>query len=157
MSDVKRRLLLKATLAGGVVGVAVGAGLLRPRAVLAAWPEQAFQAKSVDEALQGLYGNAQLTESDEIKLKAPDIAENGAVVPVTVSTSLPNVESIGIVIQKNGRPLAADFKLTPRVMGTVSTRVKVAESSKIMAVVKSNGELYSTAKDVKVTIGGCGG
>lgn len=157
MSDVKRRLLLKATLASGAIGVAVGAGLLRPRVVLAAWPEQAFQATSVSDALKGLYESDAAVESADIKLKAPDIAENGAVVPVEVSTSLDNVKSIGIVIEKNGRPLAADFQLTDRFAGKVSTRVKVAESSKVMAVVESGGKLYSAAKEVKVTIGGCGG
>jgi len=158
MSDVNRRLLLKATLAGGVIGVAAGAGLLRPRVVLAAaWPAQAFQAKSVSDALKGLYERDALVESADIKLKAPDIAENGAVVPVEVSTALPEVSSIGIVIEKNGRPLAADFQLTPRATGKVSTRVKVAESSKVLAVVESKGKLYSAAKEVKVTIGGCGG
>ena len=157
MSDMKRRLLLKATLTGGVIGVAVGAGLLRPRMVLAARPEQAFEAKSVGDALKGLYESDALAESQDIKIKAPDIAENGAVVPVEVSTRLPNVESISIVIEENNRPLAADFQLTPRSVGKVSTRVKVAKSSKILAVVKSDGKLYSTAKEVKVTIGGCGG
>jgi len=157
MSDVKRRLLLKATLAGGVIGVAVGAGLLRPRVVLAAWPEQAFQAKSVSDALQGLYESDALVESADIKLKAPDIAENGAVVPVEVSTSLDDVRSIGIVIEKNGRPLAANFKPADGFAGKVATRVKVAESSRVLAVVESGDKLYSTAKEVKVTIGGCGG
>jgi sulfur-oxidizing protein SoxY len=157
MSDVRRRLLLKATLAGGAIGAAVGAGLLRPRVVFAAWPEQAFQAKSVSDALKGLYESDALVESADIKLKVPDIAENGAVVPVEVSTSLTDVKSIGIVIEKNGRPLAADFQPTARFAGKVSTRVKVAESSKLVAVVDSGGKLYSAAKEVKVTIGGCGG
>lgn len=155
MTDVRRRLLMKATLTGGVIGVAVGAGLLRPQVVLAAWPEQAFQAKSVPDALKELYENDALVDSQDITLKAPDIAENGAVVPVEVSTSLPNVNSISIVVEENGRPLAADFRLTDRFAGTLGTRVKVGESSKVLAVVESEGKLYSVAKEVKVTVGGC--
>lgn len=157
MSDMKRRVLLKATLASGVIGVAVGAGLLTPRTVLAAWPKTAFNAKSVKEALMNLHKTEAAAESGDIQLKAPDIAENGAVVPVTVATTLSNVESIDIVIEKNGRPLGAHFMLTPAAEGTVSTRVKVAESGKVMTWVKSGGKLYTASKDVKVTIGGCGG
>lgn len=157
MSDMKRRVFLKASLATGAVGIAVGAGLLTPRAVLAAWPKSAFGAKSVKEALMGLHKTEAAAESGEIKLKAPDIAENGAVVPVTVATTLANVESIDVVIEKNARPLGANFVLTPAAKSTVSTRIKVAESGKVMAWVKADGKLYSAAKDVKVTIGGCGG
>jgi len=157
MTEMNRRVLLKAGLAGSVVAVAAGAGLLKPQTVLAAWPQGAFEAKSVADALKNLHQGEAASESQDIDLGTPDIAENGAVVPVKVSTSLPNVESIGILIEENNRPLAAEFVLTEHSGPSVSTRVKVAKTSNIVAVVKSDGKLYSATKNVKVTIGGCGG
>ncbi|MEN8133787.1 MAG: thiosulfate oxidation carrier protein SoxY [Pseudomonadota bacterium] len=157
MSNAKRRILLKATLAGTAVGVAVGAGLLTPRSVLAAWPKSAFNAKTSDGAMKELYQGQTAKESADIQVKAPQIAENGAVVPVTIKTSLKDVESIVIIVEKNKRPLAADFKITSSARPIVATRIKVANSSKVTAIVKSGGKLYSAGKDVKVTIGGCGG
>ena len=157
MTSIKRRVFLKGTLAAGAVGIAVGTGLLTPRSVLAAWPKPAFEAKNVDEALRGLYDGAQVASSDAITIKAPDIAENGAVVPVTVSTSLGNVESISLIVEKNPSPLAASFVLAAGTEPYASTRLKMGKTSEVMAVVKSGGKLYSAGKEVKVTIGGCGG
>lgn len=154
---MKRRTLLKGSLAAGAVGVAIGSGLLTPRTVLAAWPKQAFDATSVDDALNALMGQAQLEGSDKIEIKAPDIAENGAVVPVSVTTSLDGVETISIISEKNNNPLTSAFQLSDRAEGYVATRIKMGQTSSVIAVVKSNGMLYSTGKEVKVTIGGCGG
>lgn len=154
---MKRRIFLKGTLATGALGIAAGSGLLVPRAVLAAWAKEAFEAKDINTALNSLLGSSSLTASDKIKIKAPDIAENGAVVPVSISTDLPGVESINIVVEKNPNPLAANFVLGPGALGEVSTRIKMGKSSSVLAVVKAGGKLYSTGKEVKVTIGGCGG
>ena len=154
---MKRRTFLKGSLAGGAVAVAVGAGLLTPQAVLAAWPKAAFEAKSVSDALKGLAGTDATTASGDIKIKAPDIAENGAVVPISVTTGLGNLESISVIAEKNGTPLAASFNLGANTEGYVSTRIKLGKTSKVIAVVKSGGTMYSAEKDVKVTIGGCGG
>jgi sulfur-oxidizing protein SoxY len=154
---MQRRSFLKGTLAGSAVAVAVGAGLLSPRAVLAAWPKAAFEAKSVNDAMKGLFGSADNTPSGDIKIKAPDIAENGAVVPVSVSTSLGNVDSIAVIAEKNGTPLASNFKLSASAVPNVSTRIKMGKTSDVIAVVKANGKAYSARKNVKVTIGGCGG
>jgi len=140
-----------------MVGAAVSAGPLTPRMVLAAWPETAFTAKSVDDALNSLVGSVNHSPSGDIKIKAPDIAENGAVVPITVSTSLAKVESISVLVEKNPSPLAADFKLAANAEGFVSTRVKMGKTSDLIAIVKSGGKLFSAKKTVKVTIGGCGG
>jgi sulfur-oxidizing protein SoxY len=104
-----------------------------------------------------LLGTDALTPSDQIELKVPEIAENGAVVPVTIKTSLQNVESISIVVQKNPRPMAANFEIPPGTLPTVASRIKMGETSEVMAVVKTSNGIYSTAKEVKVTIGGCGG
>jgi len=90
-------------------------------------------------------------------MKIPDIAENGAVVPVTVSTDLADVESISVVVDNNPTPLAASFDLNPKMVPVVSVRIKMGQSSNVRAIVKAGGNLYSTSKEVKVTIGGCGG
>ena len=154
---MKRRSFLQGTLAGGAVAVAVGAGLLSPRQVLAAWPKGAFEAKSVPDALSGLFGDAASTTSGDIKIKAPDIAENGAVVPVNVTTSLSGVSAIAIIAEKNGTPLAANFELAANAKSDIATRIKMSETSDVIAVVKAGGKMYSARKNVKVTIGGCGG
>ena len=157
MINMKRRTFLKGSVAAGAVSAAVGAGLLTPRLVLAAWPTTAFQAKSVDSALDALSGSHALEGSDKISIRAPDIAENGAVVPVTVTTSIDGAESISIMAEKNATPLTASFVLGPGTEGFVSTRIKMGKTSSVIAVVKAGGKLYSTGKEVKVTIGGCGG
>jgi sulfur-oxidizing protein SoxY len=125
--------------------------------VLAAWPASAFQAKTVDDALDGLMGSHQLEGSDKISIRAPDIAENGAVVPVSVTSTLDGVESISIIAEKNATPLTASFTLGKGTLPDVSTRIKMGKTSSVIAVVKAGGKLYSTGKEVKVTIGGCGG
>lgn len=155
-ASMKRRLFLKGSLAGSAVGVAVGAGLLLPQSVLAAWPAAAFEAKKVEDAIKGSMGSATTEASDKINVKAPDIAENGAVVPVTVETSLA-AESIAVIAEKNPSPLAATFEMGPGAEGYVSTRIKMGKTGDVIAVVKAGGKLYSARKGVKVTIGGCGG
>jgi sulfur-oxidizing protein SoxY len=137
--------------------VAIGAGLLSPRAVLAAWPEGAFQSKEISGALTELTGIDQMSESSDIKIKAPDIAENGAVVPVTVSSSIDGIESISVIAVNNPSPLIASFNLGEGAEGFISTRIKMGKTGDVVAVVKAGGKLYSTKKEVKVTIGGCGG
>jgi sulfur-oxidizing protein SoxY len=152
-----RRTLLKGSLAAGAVGVAVSAGLLTPKSVLAAWAKDAFEAKEVDAALTGAMGSADATASDKIKLKAPDIAENGAVVPVTVTSNIDGTTTMSILVAKNNTPLTSTYELGPNTEAYISTRVKMGKTSDVIAVVKAGGKLYSTKKEVKVTIGGCGG
>ena len=155
--SMQRRTFLKGTLAGSAIGAAVSAGLLTPRAVLAAWPKNAFEAKSVGDALSALHGSSDAADSGDIKIKAPDIAENGAVVPITVDTSLGNVESISVIAEKNPVPLVASYDMGPSAEGYVSMRIKMGKTSDVVAVVKSGGKLFRAGKEVKVTIGGCGG
>ena len=154
---MQRRTFLQGSLAGGAVAVAVGAGLLSPRNVLAAWPSAAFEAKSVQDAMSSLFGSADSTASGDIQIKAPDIAENGAVVPVSVTTGIAGVSSIAVIAEKNGSPLAANFELASNAKGYISTRIKMGKTSDVIAVVKAGGKAYSARKNVKVTIGGCGG
>jgi len=149
-----RRTFLKRALTGSVL--ALGATLL-PRTLMAEWPKKAFEAKSVDDALTALFNSKETIESDKIKIDAPDIAENGSVVKIEVSTELEKVESISIVAEKNPIPLIARFKLDENTLGFVSTRIKMGETGKVIAVVKADGKLYTASKEVKVTVGGCGG
>ena len=153
----KRRVLLKSTFAAGATGIAISAGLLTPKAVLAAWPKAAFEAKETNAALEASLGSSAMTASGDIKLKAPDIAENGAVVPVTVESGVAGTEAISIVVKENGTPLAATFNLGADTAAFVSTRIKMGKTSDVIAVAKAGGKLYSATKNVKVTIGGCGG
>ena len=146
-----RRILLKA-------GFALATLAALPRALLAAaWPESAFKSEAASEAMKSLFGTDQTTPSDQITLGVPTIAENGAVVPVEVSTTLDGVESISIVVPNNPRPLDASFEIAPGVLPEIASRIKMGQTSDVMAVVKTSSGLYSTAKEVKVTIGGCGG
>jgi len=147
-----RRIFLRTVVAGVTALTAI---FSIPARVWAAWPVGAFRAKTTNDAMYALLASNEFTESRRITLKAPEIAENGAVVPVTVKTDLPSVESISIFSEKNPYPLCASF-LTP--VGTaafVSTRIKLAETTSVIAVVKSADKLYSTRKEVKVVIGGC--
>lgn len=155
--NIKRRVFLKGSLAAGTAGVAVGAGLIAPQAVVAAWNESAFKAKSIDDALAAAMGSASSDASDAIKIKAPDIAENGAVVPVSISSDMGNVESIALLAEGNNTPLVATFTMGEGGVADVSTRIKMGKTSDVIAVVKADGKLHSTRKSVKVTIGGCGG
>lgn len=155
--NMKRRIFLKGSLTASALGVAVGAGLLAPKAVLAAWSEAAFTAKKMPDALNALFGSDMLEENSGINIKAPDIAENGAVVPITVSSDLANVESISILAEQNPVPMIASFNMGEGGIAFVSTRIKMGKSGDVVAVVKADGKLYSARKPVKVTIGGCGG
>jgi sulfur-oxidizing protein SoxY len=154
----QRRLFIKGTLAGGAVVAAAGLGLIQPRLVLAAWPTDAFHSNSLEEALNKVFGSSTLEASDKVVLKAPGIAENGAVVPISINAEqLENVESISIFSEKNPTPLVARFKLKPGCVPEVSTRIKMGESGDVIAVVQAGGKLYSATTNVKVTVGGCGG
>jgi sulfur-oxidizing protein SoxY len=155
--NTKRRIFLKGSLAAGAAGVALGAGLLKPQQVLAAWAKEAFDAKDKDAAMTALLGGTATTESAEIEVKAPDIAENGAVVPITVSTQMQGVESITILAPNNPAPLIAHFVMGPGCRPFASTRIKMGKTGDVIGVVKAGGKLLSAKKEVKVTIGGCGG
>jgi len=151
---MQRRQFVKSALTGGAVATLIS---LLPQSVLAAWPKEAFEAKDVSSALSALLGSSEIIESGKINIKAPDIAENGAVVPVQISTTLANVESITVIADQNPVPLVANFELTKHGAGYVSTRMKMGKTGNAVAVVKADGKLYQATKQVKVTIGGCGG
>lgn len=147
---MNRRLFLR------FLGVVAGFVLLPLRA-FAARPKAAFDSATKDEALTELYGTADTIETGNIRIKAPDIAENGAVVPITVKFDIENAEFVGIISEKNPAPLAAAFRLSEHSGGLVSTRIKMGETSPVHAVIKAGDKVYRATKEVKVTIGGCGG
>ena len=155
--DVARRTILKGAVAGGLAGLGLGSFPFPAFAEDAkGWPADAFKQKSEADVLKALYGKT-ATASDKIGLDAPEIAENGAVVPIAVSSTLPNVTGIAILVLNNPNMLAAAYKIPEGTQAVVSNRLKMAKTSKVVAVMESNGKLYSAAKEVKVTVGGCGG
>ena len=117
----------------------------------------AFATDNADTVISELFGSISIEESSAIKFKIPDIAENGAVVPVTVSTDIEGVLSISIVVDNNPNPLSASFVISPDVVADISTRVKMGKSSRVRAFVQTADKVFFAAKEVKVTIGGCGG
>lgn len=139
-----------------VSGLALVYGLVPGRA-LAAWSKEAFDAKTLAEVTKAL-GAASSTASKEVSITAPDIAENGAVVPMGAACSLPGVKRLAILVEKNPNALAALFDLTDAVEPSIATRVKMGQSSNVFAVaVMADGKLLFAQKEVKVTLGGCGG
>jgi len=152
-----RRKILKGTALFSATAATIGTGLLAPGRAVAAYLSDAFEASDVSGALKAAAGSDTHTPSGDIKLKAPDIAENGAVVPITVSSTLPNVDSITIIAKNNPSPMTSTYMLQNGAEAYVSTRIKLGKTSDIIAVVRSDGQLFSATKEVKVTIGGCGG
>ena len=156
--NAARRTILKGAVAGGLAGLGLGSFPFPAFAELNAkdWPQDAFKQKSEADALKALYGKS-AEASDKISLDVPEIAENGAVVPIGVTSTLPNVTGIAILVLNNPSVLAAAYKIPAGTEAQVSNRLKMAKTSKVVAVMESNGKLYSAAKEVKVTVGGCGG
>jgi sulfur-oxidizing protein SoxY len=157
--DSARRLILQGAVASGVVGLGLAVGAVLPAYAdvdAKQWPQDAFKQKSEADALKALYGKT-AEASDKVNLDAPEIAENGAVVPISVSSSLPNVTGIAILVLENPSMLAAAYKIPEGTNAAVSNRLKMAKTTKVVAVVESGGKLYSATKEVKVTVGGCGG
>ena len=150
-----RRSVIKA---GGALGLlaAFGAAMLSPVRALAAWNKGAFEAKSTLDAMRAL-GVSNTEESKEIEIRAPDIAENGAVVPIDITSNIPGTTSISVFIEKNPFPYTGTFDFSQGAVPFVHLRAKLGESTPVRVVVAAGGKYYTTAKEVKVTIGGCGG
>jgi len=142
----------------GISAVAVAAMQTISKADLLKELPKAFADKKANSALKDLYGSSTLNKSDKVKLKVPDIAENGGAVPITVSTTIPNPKTMSVFIEGNPRPLAVAWEIQEGTLPEFSTRVKMRKTSKVILVVEdTNGKIYSTTKQVKVTVGGCGG
>jgi sulfur-oxidizing protein SoxY len=157
-----RRDILKAGLKAGaglsLTTLLAPPGWLRPggAAAQAAWNKAAFEAKSMTDALRALDAGSP-APSAGIGIQSPDIAENGAVVPITVTSTLPKTEGIAILVEKNPNMLAAVFELLPGTEPSVTTRVKMGQTSNVHVLVKADGKFYAAVKEIKVTLGGCGG
>jgi sulfur-oxidizing protein SoxY len=151
--QASRRGFLRQT---GLLGLAVSALTFLPRKAYAAWNKSAFEAKNMADAYKSLGVDAP-TPSADIQLMASDIAENGAVVPVQAISKIPNTTQISFLVEKNPTMLTAQFDLGPDMLPDVSMRLKMAQTSNVIALVKADGKFYTTAKEIKVTLGGCGG
>lgn len=155
--NTTRREVVKAGSGAMVMALAASSGLLSTAGHAQEWNKSAFEAKSLNDVVKAM-GGAAAAESKEISfVNAPDIAENGAVVPIGVSSKLPKTESISILVEKNPNALSASFMIPEGTEPNVSTRVKMGQSSNVYALVKADGKYYFASKEIKVTLGGCGG
>jgi sulfur-oxidizing protein SoxY len=152
-----RRSVLKGTGGAAVMGLAAAAGLFKPGSVWAEnWNKAAFETKSMNDTIKAM-GGSTAVESKDIVITSPDIAENGAVVPFTITSKLPKTESIALLVEKNPNTLAANFTIPDGTEPGITTRVKMGQTSNVIALVKADGKFYYAGKEVKVTLGGCGG
>lgn len=154
--DRRRREALKTGAGLGTLGALVAVGLISPGHALAQDWKTAFETKSLQDTIKALGGTA-AAESKDITITAPDIAENGAVVPVAVASAIPKTESISILVEKNPNLLAASFMIPAGTDPSVGTRVKMGQTSNVFALVKADGKFFLATKEIKVTLGGCGG
>lgn len=156
--NTTRRTVLKGTALATMLGMTGIVDLLTMKQAHAAWPQNAFDSQSMSDVMKALF-NEDLTptESEEVFLKAPDIAENGSVVPIGVKSSIPGVTRIVVLVEENPSPMTASFNLGEGAKADVSTRIKMGRTSDVIALVEANGKVYAARKNVKVTIGGCGG
>lgn len=154
--DGLRRAFLRASSGIFTLAIATAAGLVKSSAARAdTWNKSAFESKALADALKNI-GASDLIQSTDIVITAPDIAENGAVVPVAVTSKIPGTQSISILAEKNPFPLAASFDISGGTDAYVSTRLKMGQTANVRAVVKAGGKYYTAVKEVKITIGGCG-
>ncbi|MHB8679190.1 MAG: thiosulfate oxidation carrier protein SoxY [Rudaea sp.] len=157
-----RRRFLQLSGGGSALALLAGVGLMPRLAAAAPSPLAAgdkrkqFEAQTLDEVVKAL-GGTQAQPSGDIDLRAPEIAENGAVVPIEIESKLPGTKLIAIVSEKNPHALSAAFHFPDGTLPYISTRVKVAETSKVTALVQTDKGFFYTDRLVKVTLGGCGG
>jgi sulfur-oxidizing protein SoxY len=152
----QRRTALKTGSGAALLSLLAAAGLINPGLALADWNKPAFDAKSLPDTLKAL-GVSQPMDSKDVQLTGPDIAENGAVVPVGVTSAIPGTTMVAILIDKNPNALAASFTLPEGTEPSVQTRVKMGQTSNVYALVKAGDKFYMATKEIKVTLGGCGG
>lgn len=153
-----RRKVLQGGGGAAVLGLAAAAGLFKPGSAWAqqGWNKAAFETKSLNDAVKAM-GGTTAAESKDIAINSPDIAENGAVVPFTIQSKLPKTEQMALLVEKNPNIVAASFNIPSGTEPWVNTRVKMGQTSNVIALVKADGKFYYTVKEVKVTLGGCGG
>ncbi len=155
--DGRRRKALKAGGGLSLFALVAAAGWLKPGDAQAAWNKAAFDAKTMDDAYKAMGATAPAQSKDIAFVATPDIAENGAVVPVGITSSIPKTEQIAILVEKNPNMLTASFDIPAGTEPAVTTRIKMGQSSNVYALVKADGKYYVASKEIKVTLGGCGG
>lgn len=139
-----------------VLGLAVAAGLIKPTDALAIeWQGKLFEMKNSDEIMKAIAGNFE--QSGDVLINAPEIAENGAVVPISVTSNAAKTTTIAILVEKNPNPLSSRITIPEGTEPTVTTRVKMAGTSNVHVLVQADGKWLLATKEIKVTLGGCGG
>ena len=156
--DAVRRKVVKTGGGATLLTLLAAAGWLKPGEALAAdWNKAAFESKTLDDAYKSIAGGTPAPSKEIAFFQTPDIAENGAVVPIGGQSNLPKTESIAILVEKNPNLLAASFDIPQGTEPLVTTRVKMGQSSNVYALVKADGKYHVAFKEIKVTLGGCGG
>lgn len=153
-----RRKFLKAGASAAALSPLLGSGLLVPTRVLAAdWNKTAFTARNVSDALKA-YGSASATDTRDIVINAPEIAENGAKVEVEISSNIANTRSLAIFADKNPMPLCSAIEFSGPVLPYIREQLKLSETTRIRVVAKTgDGKFHVAFREIKVTLGGCGG
>lgn len=151
-----RRKILKTGVGLGLLSALMAVGMISPQQAQAAVGRGAFDAKTLDEAYKAIGVNAP-TMSDQVLINASDIAENGAVVPIGIKSNLANTEMVALLIERNPNPLSASYTMTDMTIPDLTMRVKMGQTSNVIALVKADGKFYTATKEIKITLGGCGG
>jgi sulfur-oxidizing protein SoxY len=156
MSEFRRK-LLKGSASAALLSPLLAAGLLMPTRLLAAeWNKSAFSARNLNDALKA-YGANNAIESRDIQINAPEISENGAKVEVEITSNIANTRSLAIFADKNPMPMCSAIEFSGPVLPYLKAQLKLAETTRIRAVAKSDGKTYVAFREIKVTLGGCGG
>src|SRR5512132_2059653 len=155
--NTTRRHVLKSSGGLSLAALLAAAGWAPREAAAQSWNKAAFETHSMDETLKALGGSTPAQSKDVTFFSTPDIAENGAVVPIGIASAMPKTEAIAIMVEKNPNMLAAVFDIPAGTEPTLSTRIKMGQTSNVYALVKADGKYYVASKEIKVTLGGCGG
>ncbi|AFI83700.1 thiosulfate oxidation carrier protein SoxY [Methylophaga nitratireducenticrescens] len=156
--DQERRKLIKQSISASTLALVAASGLTIPRVLLAHWPQDAFNAKTIEDAILTFLGEAEEVNDETIQFTVgspPTYAVNGASVPVEISSSLKNIQRVALLVEKNPFPLAMAVEPTSAVGFPFKTMLKVAEDSEIVAMVRADNKLYRTSRYVEIDIGGC--
>ena len=152
-----RREFIKSVLSIGAYSLTLASGILHSSLANAQWIKEKFSHDTYENTLTTLFKDAEFIDSSKIKFsRLPRVAENGAVVPIKISSSIKNVDKIYILVENNPFPLSAEFYLSPAVKPQVSARLRMAETSDVIVIIEAEGKLYRKSKNVKVSVGGCG-
>ena len=154
--DKNRRKILKSGAGLGLLSALMAVGMISPQQAEAAVGRSAFDAKTLDETYKALGVVAPIV-SNQVLINASDIAENGAVVPIGIKSNIPNTELVALLVERNPNPLSSSYTLTDLAVPDLTMRVKMGQTSNVIALVKANGKFYSASKEIKITLGGCGG